>query len=135
VRRDPRDEGDRRFLNFGHTLGTRSEAQVLRGLTHGEHRDRDGGGSFLSARERVPSRGGPGLRRARQIHWARGARRDRPGSTEYVESSCADTKFTSRARRSSLSGRRSVYREVSAAEWKKEVLLAVLAPLALIISR
>jgi 3-dehydroquinate synthetase len=37
VERDPRDAGERRFLNFGHTLGHALEAQSqFRLLTHGE---------------------------------------------------------------------------------------------------
>src|SRR5882724_1137671 len=136
VARDPRDEGDRRFLNFGHTLGHALEAQGgFRGLTHGEAIAIGMAAALLlSARQA----GFPEAEAARvseelgNFIGREAAAGIDPEAPNLWEALSRDKKFTSRGPTAVLlSGpAKPCLREVSAAEWK-EVLLRVLAPLAL----
>jgi shikimate kinase / 3-dehydroquinate synthase len=136
VARDLQDAGDRRFLNFGHTLGHALEAQGgFRSLTHGEAIAIGMAAALLLSARMA---GFPEVEAARlseelgNFVGSEVAAGIDPEAPKLWSALSHDKKFTSRGPTAVLlSGpAKPCLREVSAAEWK-EVLLRVLAPLAL----
>ena len=136
IARDPRDSGDRRFLNFGHTLGHALEAQGgFRSLTHGEAVAIGMAAALLLSAGTV---GFPELEARRlseelaNFVGRESASGINPEAPELWNALSHDKKFTSRGPTAVLlSGPgKPCLRDVSPAHWKG-ALLRVLAPLAL----
>jgi 3-dehydroquinate synthetase len=136
VARDPRDTGDRRFLNFGHTLGHALEAQGgFRRLSHGEA-VAVGMAAALLLSARLA--GFPGADAERlSVELAGFAGREALSgidaeAPELWEFLSRDKKFTGRGLSAVLLSSPGVpcLKEVSAAEWK-EALVRVLTRAAL----
>jgi 3-dehydroquinate synthetase len=136
VEQDPRDDGSRRHLNFGHTLGHALEAQGrFRELTHGEAISI----GMAAALDLSALRAGLDSSRARvlsdelvEFAGKEALSRVNPEAPELWEALSRDKKFTASGPMAVLLKEpgRPCLREVPAAQWK-EALLRVLTRAAL----
>ncbi len=136
VSRDPKDAGERRHLNFGHTLGHALEAQGgFRRLTHGEAVALGMSAALILSARRAGFPGPEASRLSEELASFAGkeaASGIDPEDRDLWNALSHDKKFTSRGPTAVLLERPGVpcLREVSAQEWK-DALGRVLSSIAL----